>query len=232
MERKEKLRLKNMLRRLAKRLLFASLLVNLTDMAENQYNQPVFDITDTAETKAFGNPMQTDLSQIWGEHYQTEQDPMKMASFRSDMKYDDPNIRKYSDLASNVFAGEYGDLGEQDFKNLLYYTGIHESGAAGGVPRTSQGYLNRDTNEWVTAGPARSYWQVEPNTLRDIVTATHDDGTSNYSTAYWGPKAQGLTKVSAEQLFNMSDDQLSQLLEDNPLVGATAAGAKYVKSFK
>jgi len=57
MERKEKLRLKNMLRRLAKRLLFASLLVNLTDMAEKQYNQPVFDIGDNAETRAFGNPV-------------------------------------------------------------------------------------------------------------------------------------------------------------------------------
>lgn len=171
-------------------------------------------------------------AQLWGKHYQGGKDINKMEKFDADMRGpENADIRNAIGGMSGVFSEDETGMSSENFENLLYNTGYHESGAIGGTPRTSQGYLDNSGN-WTTEGPARSYWQVEPDTLRDLVTARQVGGGSNVSSAYWGPKATKATGYSAQDLYNMSDDELSQLLEDDQRLGAVAAGGKYVKSLK
>jgi|9_EtaG_2_1085328.scaffolds.fasta_scaffold05492_1 hypothetical protein len=175
-----------------------------------------------------------ELAKLWGEHYQTTQDEAKMGRFAQEMSQPaNEELLKLAQLGASAFSeGETG-IPSNVFNNLLYHTMYHESGAAGGTPRRTQGYLNTDTGEWVSQGPAGSYAQVEPQTLRDIVTVEHN-GVLKPSTAYFGPKSAELTGFTAKQLANMSDEQLKNALAnpDNQILGAVAAAAKYAKSFR
>lgn len=206
----------------------------MADKDLNPMEQRVYDVSDNDNPSNYNQ-----MAQLWGEHYQTTQDPTKMSRFQTEMEAPiNPDIQKLAQRAGGAFGqGETG-MSSEDFSNLLYHTGFHESGAVGGQPQMSQGYYN-DAGQWVISGPAGSYFQVEPSTLRDLVTArqpggNNEPGGTNPSRAYWGNKAEGLTGYSAEQLHGMSDEELSGLLQDpnNQMLGAVAAGAKYSKSFK
>ena len=191
-------------------------------MAENINNlsQEVYNVSDQDSPHEFNQ-----MSQLWGEHYQTTQNPEKMAKFQSEMQ--EPTNPMLMDLAktgASAFGESETGMSPEDFSNLLYHTGYHESNAISGNPELAQ----------MGGGPGSSYFQVEPSTLRDIVTATQEGGATNPTTQYWGPKATELTGYSAEDLFGMDDAQLMELLRnpENQGLGAVAAGAKYAKSFK
>lgn len=179
--------------------------------------------------KVFGkdNPMNyNQMAQLWGEHYQTTQNPEKMAKFQSEMSA--PQNEMLMGLArqgASAFGQSETGMNPEDFENLLYNTAFHESNAISGNPALAQ----------MGGGPGSSYFQVEPSTLRDLVTATQPDGSTNPSKQYWGNMARDASGgYSHEQLYNMSDDELMQLLRnpENQSLGAVAAGAKYAKSFK
>jgi hypothetical protein len=203
----------------------------------NNLNQRVNDVSAIESDRNYNQQAiakEESMARLWGEHYQTEQDSAKMDKFQTEMDAPiNPAIQELASTASGAFSqGETG-MAPEDFTNLLYHTGFHESDAISGQPQISQGYYN-NSGQWVTSGPAGSYFQVEPSTLRDLVTATQPSGSTNPSKQYWGPEAERLSKYSAKQLYEMTDEQLSALLQDpnNQMLGAIAAGAKYAKSFK
>ena len=164
MERKEKLRLKNMLRRLAKRLLIASLLVNLTDMAENQYNQPVFDIGNTAEKNAFGggvaSPFEEYIMDVEGWHGEgipSQEGGAKTALWGHKMRPGDDftGYTKGSDEAMNVLRQ---DLSE--YTNQARQSTINKYGA------NSWENLPQDRKEMLidyVYNTGRTPWMLEPD---------------------------------------------------------------------
>jgi hypothetical protein len=212
----------------------------MADKNLNPMNQKVYDVSDMDNEANYNQQnivkeqdnLLSPMAQTWGKHYQTMQDPTKMAKFQTEM--DAPineAIQNLANTASGAFGQSETGMSQEDFSKLLYHTGFHESGAISGQPQMSQGYYNND-GQWVTEGPAGSYFQVEPSTLRDLVTASQPGGATNPTTAYWGPKAAELSGYTAEQLYRMTDEQLSGLLQ-NPeyqMLGAVAAGGKYTKS--
>ena len=182
--------------------------------------QQVYNVSDNDNPSNYNQ-----MAQLWGEHYQTTQNPDKMAKFQSEMEQPvNPMLMDLAQSGASAFGQSETGMNPNDFANLLYHTGFHESNAISGNPELAQ----------MGGGPGSSYFQVEPSTLRDLVTATQEGGASNPSTAYWGPKAAELTGYSAEDLFGMDDTQLMELLRnpENQALGAVAAGAKYAKSFK
>ena len=171
-----------------------------------------------------------DYTNIWGRLYQTSDDYYKKKNFRQHMNasYFSP-MREAIDSAFTAFKGDLGKLDflpEDQFKDLLYYTGRHESWTPDIPARVQEN------------GPARGWWQVEPATARDIVTAYDKDKETGalikprFSTQYWGPKATKVTGFSAEDIYNMSDEDLGKHLETNDVFGAAMAMSKYLKAFK
>ena len=192
----------------------------MADKNLNPMEQQVYNVSDNDNPSNYNQ-----MAQLWGEHYQTTQNPDKMAKFQSEMEQPvNPMLMDLAQSGASAFGQSETGMNPNDFANLLYHTGFHESNAISGNPELAQ----------MGGGPGSSYFQVEPSTLRDLVTATQEGGASNPSTAYWGPKAAELTGYSAEDLFGMDDTQLMGLLRnpENQALGAVAAGAKYAKSFK
>lgn len=186
----------------------------------NNLNQEVYNVSDEDNPRNYNQ-----MAQLWGKHYQTTQNPEKMAKFQQEMSA--PENAMLMDLAqrgASAFGETETGMNNEDFANLLYHTGFHESNAISGDPQLAQ----------MGGGPGSSYFQVEPSTLRDLVTATQPGGETNPTTQYWGPKASQLTGYRAEDLYGMDDAQLMELLRnpENQTLGAVAAGAKYAKSLK
>ena len=168
-------------------------------------------------------------AKVWGELYQTESNPEKMYDFdyvnKPGRASDHKGIRDAIDMIMPAFEGDLDTnwMSPEGFKDLLYKTARHES------------YNRMSPNNPYTrqkSGPARSWWQVEPETARDIVTAKREDGSLVPSQRGWGPKMQSITGISADSLFNMTDDELGSLLEESPIVGAAFAASKYLQAKK
>lgn len=160
----------------------------------------------------------------WGEHYQTDKDYEGMRDFDLRSSIGGPENEGIANAISNImpgYEGELRDMGysQDDFSSLLQGVAYKES-EGGKYDRQHEG------------GPAQGWWQVEPNTARDMVTARHDDGSSNVSNQYWGPKMEAITGFSAQQLYDMDDEELGATIRDNPKVGAGMAGGKFIKSWR
>jgi len=197
--------------------------------------------TNTVEGEKAQNEsiFEPDYAGLWGGLYQSQSKPDSMISFEA--KPDDKVAgAQFNEAIDAIFPAFEEDIDKdwlsgEDFKKLLYKTALHESYNAHNpsIPYTRQ----------VGGGPARSWWQVEPSTARDIVTQFHDvpskggeqgppERVYQASKAYWGDLAKEHTGYSAEQLSGMDDEALGTLLETNPKVAAAMAAAKYIKAHR
>ena len=71
-------------------------------------------------------------------------------------------------------------------------------------------------------GPARSYWQVEPETAMDLV---------KNSSAYFGPKFHKVFGDNALKILqSYSEKQMAKALLDNDALAASFAAAKWIAS--
>jgi len=155
--------------------------------------------------------------QDWSANYQTEQDPKKeqraKASLESDWEVPE-DAKGPLDKASTIFEGDSGFS-----KDELYKYGANTG-------QIESGYRTKVQNG---GGPARSYWQVEPETALDLLTN---------SSALFGPKFEkmfsgkyGSENMSArEGLSLMSPEEMSKILEEDDDLGATFSLGTYVRS--
>lgn len=166
------------------------------------------------------------LAGLWGKHYQTERDPDAMADWQLRFHMGGPQEDQIQESVDAILGGYIGELKQlgldrQDFRNLLIGTAYKES--EGGKYDTQQG-----------GGPARGYFQVEPDTARDLITAYDMENgklvNPRISHQYWGKGMEKATGYSAEQLYNLNNEELGEVLRTNPTVGAGMAGGKFMKS--
>lgn len=155
----------------------------------------------------------------WGEYYQTDKNISKVEAARERLmsvinsgKYVDlnDNIRNSISRAGAIFDGDEGATAKE-LRIYLLFTGWIESGY-------------RTTVQ--VGGPARSYWQVEPETAHSLVTN---------SAAYFGSKFEKhFSKILGpnvlKQLQSYSLEDWSHLLENNDDMGAAMAAAKWIAS--
>ena len=155
--------------------------------------------------------------QDWSANYQTEQDPKKEKRAKESLESDwevPEDAEGPLDKASTIFEGDSGFT-----KDELYKYGANTG-------QIESGYKTRVQNG---GGPARSYWQVEPDTALDLLTN---------SSALFGPKFEemfsgkyGSENMSArEGLSLMSADEMSKILEEDDDLGATFSLGTYVRS--
>ena len=182
-----------------------------TNLSELGDGLMTLDASDTAS-----NPYDTFLSE-WSKNYQTQQDPKKEQRAKDSLEVDwevPEDAQGSLDKASTIFAGDSGFT-----KDELYKYGANTG-------QIESGYK---TKVQKGGGPARSYWQVEPDTALDLLTN---------SSALFGPKFEemfsgkyGSENMSArEGLSIMSGDEMSKLLEEDDDLGATFSLGTYVRS--
>ena len=155
--------------------------------------------------------------QDWSKNYQTDQDPVKERRAKAALEgeWELPEDAKGPlDIASTIFEGDSGFT-----KDELYKYGSNTG-------QVESGYK---TKVQKSGGPARSYWQVEPDTALDLL---------NNSSALFGPKFEqmfsdkyGSENMSARDgLSTMTAEEMSKLLEDDDALAATFSLGTYVRS--
>lgn len=147
-----------------------------------------------------------EAAKLWGEIYQSESDPNKMAKFIQHQSIDlVEGVQEAVEAALDVFKGDKGLKDQQGLRELLIATAKHES--LGGR------YLEQGGG-----GPARGAWQVEPATARDIIKTS----------GLIGPKAERFLGLTKKEILAMSDKELGEFLKSNE-VNAVFATAKYLQ---
>ena len=175
--------------------------------------------SDIQERKILAN--NNFIDSLWGLYYQTSDDPEKneSAKKRLNKNYKVPEDAKKSiDKAAYIFEGDRG-FSSNTIKDYLSKIGQVES-----QYKTKRQYNN---------GPARSYWQVEPSTARDILTR---EGLNKGG--FLGKKFEEVFKKYAkkdgsavEYLKELSDKELGDLLEKDGDLGATFATVVIISRF-
>ena len=155
-----------------------------------------------------------DFSALWGRLYQGKSDPAKIKDFQQDVKRlygkapKEEVLVDMSNKAAVAFAADV-DMDPSEFSELMYVTALHES--SGGRHKVQGG-----------GGPARGYWQVEPETAVDLV---------KNSLALFGPQFTKATGLSKKDLQGLGIHQFKRILMD-PKVTAMFAAAKYVAAIQ
>jgi len=157
---------------------------------------------------------------FWSSKYQTDKDFDKEHGFDQHIKYKEYHKQtpidalKALDTASDIFAGDEQGLSKELLFDMGTKIGAHESSLTGPWSHNKQG----------GGGPGRSYWQVEPSTMHSLL---------NDSGAIFGPKFEKAFsryakdgKTAKKYLADLPLAQKSQLLLDDPALGATMALGK------
>ncbi len=153
----------------------------------------------------------------WGKYYQTDDSLIKntQARFRLAQNYTVPNEALESiDIAASIFDTDKG-YSAVDITEFLSKIGQIES--------------KYETKVQKDGGVARSYWQVEPKTARDLMTNSRawfgEKFEETFKDASWnkGNAKDSLKDLSLKQWSNL-------LLEDSDLAATLAAG-KIITTF-
>ena len=153
----------------------------------------------------------------WSKNYQTDQDPEKEARALEDLDttWELPDDAKGPlDIASTIFAGDSGFT-----KDELYQYGANTG-------QVESGY---DTKVQYGGGPARSYWQVEPETALDLLKSRPILFGEEFEKMFSGK--YGSENMSARKgLSLMTLDEMSKLLEGDDELAATLSLGTYVRN--
>ena len=158
-----------------------------------------------------------DIVRLWGAIYQTQKDPKKMQRAREVLhgNYSVPSIAEGPiNTAVYIFGGDEG-VSSNVLEDLLRATGAIESGY-----RTRVQYRG---------GPARGFWQVEPNTAVNLLI---------HSTAYFGPKFRRTFGEDADRLLAIRSNNaetraiVGQMILDDDNLAAAFAAAWWISSAK
>ena len=154
---------------------------------------------------------------VWGKVYQSTDNEEKKASFNADVSRlygqapKETEIRDSIDIAIQAFDTDFEaiDIDPEDAAELLYMTALHES--HGGKYDKQVG------------GPALGWWQVEPATAKDNIK----NGLTHF-----GPSFTQMTGLTKKELTNMSDTELKDRLQNDPIFSVSMAMVKYLRGIK
>jgi len=155
-------------------------------------------------------------AELWGKFYQTEDSPKKKQQFVDNNttvnKQELSSVTKDVTAVLPAFSYELESIGldKMDAANLLVQTAVHESGGL-------------KYKEQLGGGPAKSYFQVEPKTVKSII---------KNSSSILGPKFEQATGVSKKDLEKHSTKDIEELLLTNQRFAAAMALATYYTQIK
>ena len=161
----------------------------------------------------------------WSKNYQGEdkfKDKARAVSELTFKSFDVPEeaLAEIGQVA-NVFSGQ-NNFSEDNIVEMLSAIGFIES--------------KYETKIQKGGGPARSYWQVEPQTAKDILKqnlqANNPILGQKFEDLFKSKYSDQIGNRTALQYFaSLNNKQLSKLLEQDGLFAATMAGFKVVTTF-
>ena len=171
----------------------------------------------------------SDLIGNWNKHYQTDNSPINSAKAKlrlsymkkSDYKVPDDAISAIENAATN-FAGDGGFSKETLIDNLTKI----------GQIESQYKYKKQRTDKPVkeeTKFLARSYWQIEVITAKDLLKESSAVFGNNFETSFSNYAKDNNT--ARESLLNLSDKELVNLLEKDDALAANIAAALIVTRF-
>lgn len=157
------------------------------------------------------------ISYLWSKYYQGTNNKKKEERANNVLRILDkskvpPEAKTAIEVAIYIFGGDMG-VSPNVLEDLLYATGAIES--------------NYETRRQLEGGPARGFWQVEPNTALDLVTNSKALFGNKFKQTF-GPKADKVLNLKK----NNPSDYLwiqNELERDDNLAAAFAA-AKWIAS--
>tara|TARA_B110000046_G_scaffold181890_1_gene214877 strand:- start:1148 stop:3262 length:2115 start_codon:yes stop_codon:yes gene_type:complete len=171
----------------------------------------------------------SDLIGNWNKHYQTDNSPINSAKAKlrlsymkkPDYKVPDDAISAIKNAATN-FAGDGGFSKETLIDNLTKIGQI-ESQYKYKKQRTDKPV--KEINNFL----ARSYWQIEVITAKDLLKESSAVFGNNFETSFSDYAKDNNT--ARESLLNLSDKELVNLLEKDDALAANIAAALIVTRF-
>ena len=171
----------------------------------------------------------SDLIGNWNKHYQTDNSPINSAKAKlrlsymkkPDYKVPDDAISAIENAATN-FAGDGGFSKETLIDNLTKIGQI-ESQYKYKKQRTDKPV--KEINNFL----ARSYWQIEVTTAKDLLKESSAVFGNNFETSFSNYAKDNNT--ARESLLNLSDKELVNLLEKDDALAANIAAALIVTRF-
>ena len=165
----------------------------------------------------------------WNKHYQTDNSPINSAKAKlrlsymkkPDYKVPDDAISAIENAATN-FAGDGGFSKETLIDNLTKIGQI-ESQYKYKKQRTDKPV--KEINNFL----ARSYWQIEVTTAKDLLKESSAVFGNNFETSFSDYAKDNNT--ARESLLNLSDKELVNLLEKDDALAANIAAALIVTRF-
>ena len=169
----------------------------------------------------------SDLIGNWNKHYQTDNSPINSAkaklrlSYMKKPDYKIPNdaISAIENAATN-FAGDGGFSKETLIDNLT---------KIGQIETQYETKIQRGSNPEIENFYARSYWQIEVITAKDLLKESSAVFGNNFETSFSNYAKDNNT--ARESLLNLSDKELVNLLEKDDALAANIAAALIVTRF-
>ena len=171
----------------------------------------------------------SDLIGNWNKHYQTDNSPINSAKAKlrlsymkkPDYKVPDDAISAIENAATN-FAGD-GGFSKKTLIDNLTKIGQIESQYKYKKQRTDKPV--KEINNFL----ARSYWQIEVITAKDLLKESSAVFGDNFETSFSDYAKDNNT--ARESLLNLSDKELVNLLEKDDALAANIAAALIVTRF-
>ena len=162
----------------------------------------------------------------WNKHYQTDNSKVNSIKARERLSRDytvpDEAISAIENAATN-FDGDRG-FSKEYLINALTKIGQIESQYQDKVQKTDKPVKEE------TKFLARSYWQIEVDTAKDLLEKSSPIFGDNFESTF-SKKYKGDYKTAREGLLNLSDRDLVDLLEKDDTLAANIAAALIVTRF-
>ena len=164
------------------------------------------------------------IVKLWSRYYQTDESLLKEASALRNLSFEKniPEIAKKAiDTAATIFEGD-GGFTKETLKS--YLTDI------GQIETKYETKIQRGITVERTKFGARSYWQIEVTTAKDLLENSEPLFGEKFEKQFGNYK--GNFKTAREGLLNLSDKELTLIIEKDDALGASFAAAIIVSRFE
>ena len=161
------------------------------------------------------------IVKLWSRYYQTDESLLKEASALRNLSLE-KNIPEIAiDTAATIFEGD-GGFTKETLKS--YLTDI------GQIETKYETKIQRGITVERTKFGARSYWQIEVITAKDLLETAAPLFGEKFEKQFGNYK--GNFKTAREGLLNLSDKELTLIIEKDDALGASFAAAIIVSRFE
>jgi hypothetical protein len=164
------------------------------------------------------------IVKLWSRYYQTDESLLKEASALRNLSLEKniPEIAKKAiDTAATIFEGD-GGFTKETLKSYLSDIGQIET--------KYETKIQKGITVERTKFGARSYWQIEVTTAKDLLENASRLFGEKFEKQFGNYK--GNFKTAREGLLNLSDKELTLIIEKDDALGASFAAAIIVSRFE